>query len=310
MQIDSNPFERIRFRALVGYTFLAFIATILTLFILEELLPTWFKGESPLRETLTTLLLYVFFFLFTFEMVHRSGLSYDHLLGHFPEWRTLGRYSLWAMPLIIISITSTYLLFFPLSFLFPGFVKSWLFEFSAPIIWTSGNNYMLANVLNFLDIVLIAPLLEEFFFRGILLTRWTVKWNVVKAVIVSSVIFAVLHTDLIGSFCFGCVMAIFYIRTKSLFIPTSVHIANNGIAWIMVFLSMQFDNFSAPETIIELQDSWWVGFIGLVVSIPFVIYFWKHYIRDTDWQVPYLTETAGCENNAPLSESGSFSSSA
>ena len=104
--------------------------------------------------------------------------------------------------------------FFPLSFLFPGFVKWWLIEASPTIIWTSGDQYVIANLLNLFSGVLIAPMLEEFFFRGILLTRWTIKWNVVRAVISSSVVFAVLHTDLMGSFCFACVMAILYIRTK------------------------------------------------------------------------------------------------
>lgn len=305
MQTTLNPFERIRFRALVGYAILAFIATILSLFILGKLLPTWFKGESsPLRGPLTTLLLYVFFFLFTHEMVYRSGLSYDRLCGVFPAWRTLGRYNLWAVPLIIVSITSIYLLFFPLSFLFPGFVKWWLIETSPTVIWTDGDQYVIANLLNLFCGVLIAPILEEFFFRGILLARWTIKWNVVRAIIFSSVVFAVLHTDLMGSFCFACVMAILYIRTKSLFIPMSLHIVNNLTAWLIVFLGMQFDNSFSGETLAEFQASWWIGLVGLIVSIPFIIRFWRHYIRNTDWQVPYLIEPTDCENNALLSESG------
>lgn len=303
MQIDSTPFEKIRFRALVGFAILATITAFISISILTRFLPEWFKSEpSPLREILTVLLMDLFFLLFIFRRLSHSGLSYNRLCGASPAWQILGRYSLWAVPLVIVSITSVYLLFFPLSFLFPGFVKSWLFGFSPTAIWTSGSSYMLANVLNFLYLVLIAPILEEFFFRGILLTRWTVKWSVVKAVIASSVVFAVLHTDLIGSFCFGCVMAVLYIRTKSLFIPAVIHIANNGIAWILEFLTIPFDSLSGPQTIIEFQDSWWVGLIGLVVGIPFVIYFWKHYIRDTDWQVPYFTEPAGCENNANLSD--------
>ncbi len=292
-----NPFESIRFRALVGYAILAFIATMLSIFILGELLPAWFKGDPfPLGETLISLLLYVFFFLFTLSMLSRSGLSYNRLFGVLPNWRTLGRYNLWVVPLVIVSIASTYFLFFPLSFLFPEFVKSWFIEFDPTLIWTSGNNYRLANVLNFLDIVLIAPLLEEFFFRGILLTRWTVKWKVLPAVIVSSGVFAILHTNLIGGFCFGCVMAIFYIRTQSLFIPISLHIVNNLTAWLMVFLEMQFGNSVSYGTLAEFQASWWIGLVGLIVSIPFIIHFWRHYIRNTDWQVPYLIEPTDCEN--------------
>ena len=297
MQTNLNPFERIRFRALVGSAILATITAFISISILTRFLPEWFKSEpSPLREILTVLLMYLFFFLFIFRRLAHSGLSYNRLCGAFPAWRTLGGYSLWAVLLVIVSITSIYLLFFPLSFFFPGFVKWWLFESSPTAIWTSGGNYILANVLNFLYLVLIAPILEEFFFRGILLTRWTVKWSVVKAVIASSVIFAVLHTDLIGSFCFGCVMAVLYIRTKSLFIPMVIHITNNGAAWILEFLTIPFDNLSGPQTITEFQESWWIGLVGLIVSIPFIIRFWRHYIWNTDWQVPYLIEPTDCEN--------------
>ena len=70
----------------------------------------------------------------------------------------------------------------------------------------------------------------------------------------------------------------------------------------MVFLTMNFDSDFSYETLTEFQESWWVGLVGLVASIPFVIYFWKHYIRDTDWQVPYFIEPSNSENNANLSD--------
>lgn len=295
MPTDSTPFEKLRARALVWRAILTVIATVISIIILAKLLPQWFKNEtSPLQGTVTVLLLYVYFFLFTLRILSHSNLSYDRLCGAFPPWRTLGRYSLWAVSLIIISITCIYLLFFPLSFFLPGFVKGWLLD-SSPTIWTSGDKYITANLLNLLTGVLIAPVFEEFLFRGILLTRWTIRWGVVRAVIASSVVFAFLHTDLIGAFCFACVMAIFYIRTKSLFIPISVHIANNGIAWIMEFLSIQFDNLSTPQTIAGFQESWWVGLVGLIVSMPCVIYFWKCYMLKIDWCVPYLSESTECE---------------
>ena len=199
MQVDSTPFERrIRARTLVVYAILAYIATVISLIILKNFLPAWFTSKpSPLQEVLSGFLLYVFFLLLTFRMLSRSGLSYRRLLGVFPGWGKLVRYSLWAVPLVIFSVAAVYLLFFPLSFLFPSLVKLWLIDFYPTLIWTSGEKYVLANLLYFLVIVIIAPILEEFFFRGILLTRWTVKWSVISAVILSSVAFP-FHTLLIS----------------------------------------------------------------------------------------------------------------
>ena len=288
MQID--PFEKIRARALVGYAILTLIATIIAIAIFTD-------KPSPLRTALTILLLYVFFSLFAFKLLSRAGLSYGRLCGTFPTWRTLGLYSLWAGPLVTLSIASIYLLYLPLSFLFPEFVQSWLIEHSAPTFWKSGDHYILASLLSLFTTVLIGPVLEEFFFRGILLTRWTTKWGVTWAILVSSTIFALLHVNPIGGFCFGCAMAIFYIRTKSLFVPMCVHIANNAIACVTEFLTMDLDD-PTSETLAGFQESWWIGLAGLAISIPFIFQFWRRYISNINWQVPYLSESLNSEENA------------
>ena len=273
----------------MGYAILTLIATIIAITIFTDKL-------SPLRTALTILLLYVFFSLFAFRILSRAGLSYGRLCGTFPTWPTLGLYSLWAVPFIIFSITSIYLLYLPLSFLFPEFVQSWLIEHSTPTFWKSGDNYILASLLSLFTTVLIAPVLEEFFFRGILLTRWTTKWGVTWAILVSSIVFGLLHIDPIGGFCFSCAMAIFYIRTKSLFVPMCVHIANNGIASVIEFLTMYLDD-PTSETLAGFQESWWIGLVGLVISIPFVFQFWRRYISNIDWKIPYLSEPTDCEND-------------
>lgn len=296
MQVESTPFERrIRARALVVYAILAFIATGVSFIILRNFLPL----SAPLQEVLLGLPLYVFFFLFTFRRLSRSGLSYSRLLGAFPGWGKLVRYSLWAGPLVILSIASVYLLFFPLSFIDPALVKSWFIDFSPTLVWTSGDKYVLANLLNFLLVVVVAPVFEEFYVRGILLTRWTVKWGAIPAVIATSVVFSLPHIiNLIGMFCVGCVMAVFYIRTKSLFVPISIHFMNNLIAWIIALLGTHFNIRTSYGTVTEFQESWWMGLLALVISIPCVILFWRRYISNIDWQVPYLSESPNSEDNA------------
>ena len=296
--MQDNPFETsrdLRGRSLVMVGILAVIVTVITIFIFFK-----YSRDSPLPKALSNLFLYGFFFLFNFRGLSRAGLSYNRLFGTFPAWRTLGRYSLWVVPLVVVAIASIYLLFLPLSYVFPGFVKSWYLESSSVMIWQRGDNYILANAVNYLTIVVIAPVMEEFFARGILLTRWTVKWGVPQAILASSIVFGLLHTNFIGGFCFACVMAIFYIRTKSLFVPISIHIVNNLTAWIMGSVTMDTDAAISYETIPEFQESWWIGLIAFVISMPCVILFWRRYILRTDWRVPYLTEPPNSENNANL----------
>ncbi len=298
MQVDSNPFESIRFRALVGYAILAFITTILILFILGTLFPTWFKGESsPLRGSLIIFLLYVFFPLFTLDMLSRAGLSYKQLYGAFPGWRKLGLSSLWAIPIVIFSLSTFLLLYFPVSHFMPEFFQEQFIESNTSSTSLSSDKHVLANLLIFLTAVFLAPVIEEFFFRGILLTRWTVKWGISRSIFASSFVFGILHLDPIGAFCFGCIMAVFYIQTKSLFIPTVLHIANNSIPSIMAWLEILFDAPASEQTLEGFQELWLIGLIGLAIVTPFVIYFWRHYILQTDWQVPYLTKPPNSEDN-------------
>lgn len=287
MQI--NPFERIRFRVLMGYAVLTTIATGTTVVIFTD-------ESSPFREALTMLLLYVFFALFTYRMLFRSGVSYSRLCGRFPMWRTLGLYSLWAVPLVIFSFSAFFLLYFPVSFFMPEFFKERFIEDTSMVLLSS-DKHVLANLLNSFIGILLAPVIEEFFFRGILLTRWTLKWDVSRSIFASSFVFALLHHDPIGAFCFGCVMAVFYIRTKSLFIPMSIHIANNSIPSIIGWFEVLFGDSSSELAIEEFQELWPIGLVGFVILTPCAIYFYKHYIRNTDWQVPYLSESTDCENN-------------
>ncbi len=286
--MPDNPFEarrELRARRLVIGGLLAFIATIITVLIFFE-----HSRNSPVPEALIGFFSYGFFFLFNFGALSRAGLSYEQLFGTLPAWRPLGRYSLWIVPLIIVSIAGTYLLYLPLSFVFPGFVKSWYLEDSTTMIWQRGDNYIVANVINYLTMVLVAPVLEELFARGILLTRWSVKWGVPRAIVASSTVFALLHTNFLGAFCFACAMAILYIRTKSLFVPISLHILNNLIVWIINWFTMDPDSPASYATLTEFQESWTIGAIALIISIPCVLLFWRRYIPKTDWRMPYLTE--------------------
>ena len=267
------------------------VVTAVTFFIFFK-----YNRDSPVPKALSHLFLYGFFFLFHLRGFSRAGLSYDRLFGTFPTWRTLGGYALWVVPLVAISIAATYALYLPLSYVFPRFVKLWYLESPPIMIWREGDNYILANAINYLTIVLVAPVIEEFFARGILLTRWTVKWGVTRAILASSIVFGLLHTNVIGGFCFACVMAVLYIRTKSLFIPISIHILNNLTARIVDYLTMDLDTPASYQTIAEFQESWRIGLIALVISIPCVILFCRYYLPKTDWRVPYLSELSNHEN--------------
>jgi hypothetical protein len=81
--------------------------------------------------------------------------------------------------------------------------------------------------------VLVAPLVEEIFFRGFLFQGFRQRYGWIPALALSSVIFAAAHLDpvsFIPTFVLGAVMAYVYHRSNSIWPGILLHFLNNGFA--------------------------------------------------------------------------------
>lgn len=95
--------------------------------------------------------------------------------------------------------------------------------------------------------VIIAPIVEEFIFRGVIFTRLSTKVSIPKAIIISSALFAILHiTKAMGSaFVAGVVLCMLFIKYDNILVNISLHMLNNFIATVMdVFSSKTNDNIN------------------------------------------------------------------
>ncbi len=291
-KVDAAPFVVIRGRTLLASLLLTAIATLVPSCIVWAV---WgIKLESPLGIALSMVFSQIFVLLCVIYLLYLTKLSPGALLGPKPAWPLLRRSMLVAFPLMAMSIVGNYVLYLPLSYLIPKFVDWCLFCRPPMIIPSADYADISANILNFLVIVLIGPVVEEFFFRGLLLTRWSLKWNVRRAMIGSSLVFALLHPDnFVGAFLIGYVMSIFYISTKSLFIPIGVHMANNGIAWIVAGADMFLGDPYPANSLAQWQSFWWVALFLALMVVPWAIWFTKQHVPGTDWRIPYLALQEG-----------------
>ena len=206
------------------------------------------------------------------------------LFGLRPERPLLRRYTFLVFPLVVVSISSTFLLYLPLSYIAPSFVAWKLLDQPQLISGAS----VTANLLCFFHVVVFTPVFEEFIFRGLLLTRWSLKWNLRTGIFLSSALFAVGHTDILGHFFFAYVMCVLYIRTKSLFVPIAIHAVNNGIAWALEGVGMLVTDSEATATLADFQSYWWFGLLMFVIVVPWVLRFIKTNMPAASWRVPYL----------------------
>ena len=93
------------------------------------------------------------------------------------------------------------------------------------------------RVVDFMAIVIMTPLLEELFFRGFVYTIIKNRYGFVKAVIISAVIFALVHADIYYRFIplitAGLVLPYIYEKSRSLMAPIICHSVYNFI--IIIF---------------------------------------------------------------------------
>lgn len=124
-----------------------------------------------------------------------------------------------------------------------------------------------------LGIAVMPALVEETVFRGVLIERWTAKWRVAVAILVSAVFFGILHADPIGAGVFGVIASLLYLRTRSLWPGIIVHFTNNFFALMMTLIFAEEAAAVTPApTVSEALVS---AGLFLLFSVPFVVWFIK-----------------------------------
>jgi hypothetical protein len=94
----------------------------------------------------------------------------------------------------------------------------------------------------FLASVILAPLSEEIFFRGFLFQGLRQKYGWVKALLISSAIFAFFHLEpaaFIPTFILGCVLGYAFERSNSLWPGIILHFLVNGLAFCLTVAAVQ-----------------------------------------------------------------------
>ncbi len=219
--------------------------------------------------------------------VKRSHLKLKFLFGKLPRSNNWFPWLFMILPILLFSLGSGQIIYYLTFLIQPEFVTSLiqnkLFltaqETSFPLIY---------NLVQVLSIIIFAPLIEEILFRGILLQRWSVKWGVLPGILASSLIFGCLHFNVLGLINFGLVMALLYLRTKTLFLPIIFHALNNLIAVAMEVSATIFNERETFYTVEQIQSSWWQGLIAIALSLPFLILFWRNNWQLIPESLPYF----------------------
>ena len=123
--------------------------------------------------------------------------------------------------------------------------------------------------------VVAAPILEEIFFRGLLLESLARRWNARWAVVASAAVFGVMHLpilpQMVNAFAIALVMGYIYLQTRSLVPVIVIHAINNALA----YMTLELTGTQSTDTreLIGNDSLYWIiyGVSAVVFVVALVI---------------------------------------
>ena len=122
-----------------------------------------------------------------------------------------------------------------------------------------GTNWQIPNYSNYnnstlqlyrvFSVLVLAPILEEIFFRYYLFGGLLKRYKISTALITSSILFALVHVDslksirnIVPAFIFGVITCLVYFRTKNILNSIILHVFANTIWFMTVLFAKQYSN--------------------------------------------------------------------
>ena len=212
--------------------------------------------EVQVYEVFNSLLFYVALGLASILLVSLFRINRTKLHGSFAEFKNHLSLSFWVIPLLFISMgTGLLSLAAVVAVHEPSF--HYLLQIAEEITSAFAELPFWLKAIEVLIILALGPLVEEYIFRGLLLSSWAVKYGATRSLLYTSILFAVFHLDPLGAFIFSLVMGIIYINTGSIWIVVFLHCLNNTLALVIELFDPGILYFNDPEQLIQIF--WFIG---------------------------------------------------
>jgi len=131
--------------------------------------------------------------------------------------------------------------------------------------------YEIGYIFSFIFVVIIGPVTEELFCRGIVLRGYTQRYGIKKAILYSSIIFGIIHVQpgqIIQGIILGYILGWTFVLTKSLISCILIHAFSNLTSYLVFFIFMR-GNVDTKESA-SLEDfiiSIILTIVGIIISI-------------------------------------------
>jgi membrane protease YdiL (CAAX protease family) len=128
-----------------------------------------------------------------------------------------------------------------------------------------------------LMLVVLAPFFEEIVFRWYLFNKIAVKGSPLKATLLSSLIFGILHFEnAVPTSIVGIVLCVVYAKYKNLFPCIIIHLFNNVLVFIVQFaMHLSNDTNTSMSELPAAAMLLMIAAVLLAISLIWFICFWK-----------------------------------
>jgi uncharacterized protein len=271
----QNPFTRFRARYIVvDYFFICILIGIVLAFI-QAIFEIKINFDSKEPVFLSSLSAFIMISICFTIWLRLKKLQIE-------PWQLIGKRSLRNLPwlyLLIVFYADRNLgnginrlsVFFPY-LVSPDFVEKQIDKMGLGLDPNSSNFPSIAFIV--FVVIIVAPITEEFIFRGILLHRLSAKWGKTPAILISSILFGLAHMDIffLSRIFSGIILSLLYLETKTLLVPIALHSANN----LIFCISKLVEAFSATDNNLEVNYSTlWYGLLNIGLVLPVFFYFIK-----------------------------------
>jgi membrane protease YdiL (CAAX protease family) len=174
-------------------------------------------------------------------------------------------YLLLVVPLVVVSVAALYLVIAGASLVAPGAVRHWLDAAGADSAMGAPTALAFTGMMAENALGAVA---EELVFRGVLLHLWAARFGVRLGVLATSLLFAVMHADVLGSLIFGVAMAVLYMRTGTLLVPIALHFLFNVCVDVVGILDR---DPRQALSLAELRADWWQAGMAFVAALAVIV---------------------------------------
>jgi membrane protease YdiL (CAAX protease family) len=125
----------------------------------------------------------------------------------------------------------------------------------------------------FLKVAVVAPIIEELIFRGLIFNGFKKNYNGFVAVFMSALLFSLFHLNpwqLPGTFVLGLLLGWLMLRTNNIFVAILGHSINN--AWVLLTITYWQDLHKSSIYLLEKNNFLYLSALIMLLSVVFIYF--------------------------------------